>query len=296
MLIKDVCKECSLTKKAIEYYEKQGLVYPEIGENNYRNYSGNDIAILKEISTLRKLGLNISHIKDILVSKNKRVTLSKYKYLMELEMQKSIAQYKSLEYLINSYDIDKGIEYIDSNINDFFTIKEKLVQAFPGTYGMYLSIHFGQFLNEKIDSENKQLAYSNIVNFLDNIDNINMSTELEEYLEDCFVVMEKADMEKMNNTMINAVDDVEGYIASNRGVLEEYIKMRTSDEYKSTLAYKMQQLLLNFQQSSGYYDVFIQNLKILSNSYCEYTEKLQQANKVFIEKYPRIAELYNEIK
>lgn len=294
MLIKDVCKECSLTKKAIEYYEKQGLVYPEIGENCYRNYSDNDVAILKEISALRKLGLSISQIKDILVSKNKKLTLSKYKYLMELEMQKSIAQYESLEHLINNYDIDKGIKYIDSNTNDFFTIKEKLVQAFPGTYGMYLSIHFGQFLNEKIDSEDKQLAYSNIVDFLDNIDNINMPAELEEYLEDCFAVMEKADMEKMDDTMINAFDDVEGYILSNRGVLEEYIKMRTSEEYKSTLAYKMQQLLLNFQQSSGYYDVFIQNLKILSNSYCEYMEKLQQANKVFIEKYPRIAELYKK--
>ena len=28
MLIKEVCKECGLTRKAVEYYEKQGLIQP----------------------------------------------------------------------------------------------------------------------------------------------------------------------------------------------------------------------------------------------------------------------------
>ena len=99
-------------------------------------------------------------------------------------------------------------------------------------------------------------------------------------------------MVKTNNNMLNAVDNIEDYIDRNKEILEEYIKMRTSDDYKSTSAYKMQQLILDFQQSSGYYDIFIANLKILSFSYREYTEKLQAANKIFVNKYPQMQDMY----
>ena len=81
MLINEICKECSLTKKAIEYYEKQGLISPQIAENGYRNYADKDVYLLKEISMLRRLSLSISDIKDIMSSKNKSAALSKYKYL-----------------------------------------------------------------------------------------------------------------------------------------------------------------------------------------------------------------------
>lgn len=292
MLIKCVCKECRLTKKSIEYYEKKGLIRPEIGKNNYRNYNEKDIAILKEISVLRKLGIHISDIKIILASNNRVTALSKCKCLMELKLQKTKAQYNCIEHLITNYDIDKEIEYINDNINDFFTIKEKLLQSFPGTYGIYLCIHFGQFLNEKIDSEEKENAYYKVVNFLDSVDNLNFSSELKKYLENCFSIMQKTNMVKMNNAMLNAVDNIEDYIDRNKEMLEEYIKIRTSDDYNSTSAYKMQQLILDFQQSSGYYDIFLANLKILSFSYREYTEKLQTANKVFVNKYPQIQDIY----
>lgn len=104
MLIKEVCKECSLTKKAIEYYEKQGLVSPNINENGYRNYGSEDISKLKEISVLRKLGLGIDAIKDVISSINKSATLSKYKYLIDLKIEKAALQQKCLEHLIANYD------------------------------------------------------------------------------------------------------------------------------------------------------------------------------------------------
>jgi len=70
------------------------------------------------------------------------------------------------------------------------------------------------------------------------------------------------------------------------------LEYRNSDEYKKSPACKMQQLLLQFQQESGYYDIFIENLKILSDSYREYLEKLQVANKTFVDKYPQIDNIY----
>ncbi|MCX7695899.1 MAG: MerR family transcriptional regulator [Caloramator sp.] len=53
MYIKEVCKECKLTKKAIEYYEQQGLIAPIIEDNGYRNYTDDDILFLKEVGSLK---------------------------------------------------------------------------------------------------------------------------------------------------------------------------------------------------------------------------------------------------
>lgn len=291
MLINEVCKKCSLTKKAIEYYEKQRLVHPKIGENGYRNYSEKNISTLKEISVLRNLGLSISEIKDVFESSNKSLTLSKYKYLIDLKRQRVVEQQKCLELLIENYNIDKGIEFINSNLNNSFTIKEKLVQSFPGAYGIYLSIHFGQFLNEKIDSVEKEEAFTNIVNFLDNI---NITKEIGEYLEELTSYIKQEDLKEMNTNLLNAIDDIDSYIVSNKQSMEEYIKFRNSEEFKSTPVYKMQQLLLDFQQSSGYYEIFITNLKNLSRAYLEYSNKLQEANELFIKNYPQTEKFFQK--
>lgn len=289
MFIHEVCKKCSLTKKAIYYYEKQGLIRPNIGENGYRNYSDEDVSTLKEIFVLRKLGLTISEIKNVLLSSNKAVSLLKYKYLMDLKREKVMEQQKCLELLIENYNVDKGIDYIDIHLNRSFTIKEKLIQAFPGVYGIFLSVHFGQFLNEKADTAEKEEAYGKIVDFLDKV---RITREMEKYLESVIPLTDQEVIEKMNMTLLNAVEDIENYIVNNQQEIEEYIKFRNSEDYKSTPAFKLQQLLVEFQKSSGYDEIFVENLKILSPSYLEYSEKLQEANKILLERYPQTAKFY----
>ena len=179
IIIKDVCKECKLTRKAVEYYEQQGLIFPTIAENGYRNYSIDDISILKEIAVLRKLNISVDDIRNILTSTNKAVTLAKCKYKMDLEVQKSISKTKCLEQLINDYDINQATSYVEENIAKYFTIKEKLLQVFPGTYGMYLCVHFGQFLDVRIDTSEKEESYYKIVHCLDSIEKIAFPDELE---------------------------------------------------------------------------------------------------------------------
>lgn len=294
MLINEICKECSLTKKAIEYYENQGLISPQIAENGYRNYADKDVYLLKEISMLRRLSLSISDIKDIMSSKNKSAALSKYKYLLNLKIEKAALQQKCLENLIEDYDISRELKYIETNISPLFTIKEKLLMSFPGSYGMYLCVHFGPYLNEKIDSEEKEKAYLKIVNFLDSVPNLDITEEVEEYLENSLAFMKKTDMDKMNKQLLDAVEDAHQYIENNKDFIEEYMKIRATKEFKESEAYKFQQLLLDFNKSSGYYDIFIPNLKILSSSYREYSSKLHEANKLLVERYPEMKNLYHD--
>lgn len=66
MLVNEVCKECNLTKKAVEYYIEQGLVAPSVRENGYRDFSDADVTRLKKISVLRGLGLSVADIEGVL--------------------------------------------------------------------------------------------------------------------------------------------------------------------------------------------------------------------------------------
>ena len=66
MLINEVCKECNLTKKAVEYYTEQGLIQPRITENGYRQFSETDALKLKRIAVLRGLGFSVPEIRTIL--------------------------------------------------------------------------------------------------------------------------------------------------------------------------------------------------------------------------------------
>lgn len=76
MKSKEAQTKTGLTRKAIEYYEAQGLLNPSRDENGYRNYSDQDVLRLSQISGYRKLGLNLSEITDVLLSNNKKETIS----------------------------------------------------------------------------------------------------------------------------------------------------------------------------------------------------------------------------
>ena len=54
-----------ISKQALIYYEKEGLIKPQRNKNNYRNYNQNDLEILKMIMTLRSLEISIDDIKLI---------------------------------------------------------------------------------------------------------------------------------------------------------------------------------------------------------------------------------------
>lgn len=62
----DVEQLLGITKQALIYYEKEGLIKPTRNKNNYREYNQNDIELLQLILTLRSMGISIDDIKLIL--------------------------------------------------------------------------------------------------------------------------------------------------------------------------------------------------------------------------------------
>ena len=66
MKINDVEKLLGITKANIRFYEKEGLLTPQRTANGYRDYTDADLTRLKEIVILRKLGIPVQQIADIL--------------------------------------------------------------------------------------------------------------------------------------------------------------------------------------------------------------------------------------
>ena len=67
MNIKEAEEETGITRQNIRFYEKKGLIQPERNkENDYRQYSEEDIQRLKTIKMLRKLDFSVEDIKEVL--------------------------------------------------------------------------------------------------------------------------------------------------------------------------------------------------------------------------------------
>ena len=66
MKIKQVEELVGISSKNIRFYEEQGLLSPTRSENGYRDYHEAEIKRLKQIKFLRKLGVPISQIQDLL--------------------------------------------------------------------------------------------------------------------------------------------------------------------------------------------------------------------------------------
>jgi DNA-binding transcriptional MerR regulator len=91
MKINEVEKILDVPKATIRFYEKEGLILPQRGDNSYREYSDADVECLKKIIVLRKIGVPVEDIKQVLndnislqdvLSKNME---SLHKQLAELE-------------------------------------------------------------------------------------------------------------------------------------------------------------------------------------------------------------------
>lgn len=56
MTIKEVEEQTGITRANIRFYEKEGLLTPGRGSNNYREYGNDDVEHLRRIRVLRMMG------------------------------------------------------------------------------------------------------------------------------------------------------------------------------------------------------------------------------------------------
>ena len=283
MLIHEVCKECNLTKKAIEYYGEQGLVSPAVMENGYRHFTEEDVSKLKKIAIMRGLDLSVSDIGAVL---EKGDTSAIYDVIHKKELEISELQEKQalIRQLAEQNDWDSIRSQIDA-LQKRQSILSRMLEKFPGYYGKMACSHFSMFLNEPITTDEQQEAFETIIGFLDDVD-IVIPEDLQEFLDELTRNTDSAASQSVSSSLVAAMENPEQYISDNKEMLEQYYAIVTSDEYKATPVYRLQELLKQLQKENGYNDVFIPAMRRLSPSYREYYENLLVANEVFTKHYP----------
>ncbi|MBW4827541.1 MAG: MerR family transcriptional regulator [Clostridiaceae bacterium] len=285
MKINEVCNATGLTKKAINYYQKKKIIDPKINESGYRQFNEFEIERLKQVSILRSLGLSVLEIKRVLDSKFSKEELRKSVIRKQLENELSEKQAQLLEQLSDG----KNIEEINKEIielNRKKSIKEKLLEVFPGFYGRFFVSHFSQFLEEPIKTEEQRKAYKVIVSFLDQVDPPEISDEIMSQFEEGMDFWTDEKLKEVEEKRQQNIENPEEFLDEYSETVKQYQAFKESSEYKSSPYGQLMEVMKSFGQTSGYNDIFIPAMRKLSPSYEEYYQNLLKANEVFKERFP----------
>ena len=275
MQINEVTQQVDLSKRAIKYYEEQGLLTVKKDSNGYRNYTEKNLTTLKEIAVYRKLGINISDIKQLLKSKDTQLLETIYEQkASDLHVQQE--QLEALRSYIQDHNVDRIYESVD-----YQTIAQALQDMIPGFYGYYFMNHFMPYLQIPITTKEQQIAYENIIQFWDNTTiRIPLFMKLMNFIFYRFTP--KASMEQMVSRMESQIQQYLNPSEEEYKKLKEQtlrnVKLKNSLFYKYLPVISSQSKFMKQLQKQGYNDIFIPNMIALSPKYKEYHDALMHIN------------------
>ena len=290
MLINEVAKKCDVTKKAIQYYVSQGVITPTVLENGYSDFSEKDAKILKKVVLYRRLGLSVPEIKRVLENQND-VKGILYQRVLELEREKlKQGILRQLSEGVDIEDLSNDINQIDANT----IIIQRLLDLFPSYYGKFISLNFARYLTGTIETEDQMEAFGDIIEFFDNVPDLDIPSDLQEFMDEYLDLYSSEEgVEKINaivQAKHDAMQDIDAIMKDNKEKIDEYQRIKQTDEFKNTPAYRLMELMKEFCASSGYYDVFIPAMRRLSPLYNEYYEQMLVANEKFVREHPEYAQ------
>ncbi len=278
MQINEVTLQVGLSKRAIKYYEEAGLLKVDKGENGYRNYTQEEIKLLKEIAIYRKLGISIKDIKVLLEGGNKELLKAIYKEKSR-QLEASKQELKALQEFIADHDVEKFYGEID-----YETVGKAMQEMLPGFYGYFFVNHFIPYLQIKIQTPEQYKAYENIIAFWDKVDiKIPFFMKLRSCLLYRFakpnIEQSVAEMEKQLKKLIDTPEEeYERLKEQIKEQVERRIKLQKSLFYKYLDYFNSKKKFTKCIQDCGYYAIFIPNMLILSPSYRAYHEALMGIN------------------
>jgi len=221
MKISEVMKATGLTKKAIYYYEAEGLVSPQKDrENNYRIYSQDDVDRLIQISVFRKLDIPLdvihrvldSHVEveeflksQLAVIKDKIDCLHRNQAIINIMVE--MLNGHNLKYCLKEFEALNNRLMVENRSAQGYLLKE-LDRLFPGKLGKMFSIFYAQFLDEPLDSQEKVKAWEMLVGRLDAMDEIEYPEDIKRIISDYYDKLtddEMLKLETMSKETINSL-------------------------------------------------------------------------------------------
>ena len=196
--------------------------------------------------------------------------------------------------MARDYDVERIFDRLQCVEMDEYTLRERMALAFPGNYGLFLSLHFGRFLNEPVDTPEKRAAFRAVIGYLDEVE-LYLPPELEEGLRQALEAQDATALQARNQAaMEDVLEDPQRYLEAQEEQIRQYLEFKRSEAYRNSPAGMLEQMLLDFQRRSGYQEVLLENLKVLSCAYRDYMERLQRANAAFYKRFPEAQSLYQK--
>jgi len=281
MKINEVVKITGLTKKAIYYYEQEGLFSPKKeAENGYRTFSEDDLTKLLEISVLRRLDIPIIIIKKVIEEPNKLNDIMRTQLAVLGKRIESLSKnHEIIKGLINKFDPLDPTSIVNEfkNLNDqlFVSVRSdpgymqhELERVFPGVFGKFLFIIYGPFLDEALDNNEKVKAWNELISELDALEETHYSQQFKMAVDHIYGNL---NMDTLPAEFKDAVDKtISGVInpPSKEKLLESY----KSIEYLKTDCLIFDEFLAPYKK--GIFKDVDENMMILSKRFKEYKEGL----------------------
>lgn len=155
MTTKEVEELLGLTKQTLIYYEKEGLIKPSRDMNNYRNYSQEDVDLLRYIQLLRSMELCIDEIKLIIDGK---LSLRK-----ALETKRKYIEKERIE-----------LDNIEKRINDYIK-RRRVYVSFDDEEVVYTREEWNDELIDHLYLNDNHIRYGDIILNLNDIEYIDIS-------------------------------------------------------------------------------------------------------------------------
>ena len=278
MLRNEVQEKTNLSRKAIEYYEEKGLIHPIKLENGYRDYSDEDVEVLKKISLLRNLGLSISEIALYIDSKEEALAsiLRRKEHELDIcEKRKNV-----LKLIVKGESVDLINDEL-AIIEAQETIYDKLIRIFPGYFGQLIFSSYKIFLNESLNKD-EEAAFNEYIKFLDSLPNFELSKEEKDYIETISSSFDMKTLDDVNEEKLLAIENAETWLEDHKDYIEAYKEYKNSDDYQNSLMKSVQDKLKMFMQENNYYEKAIPLIRKFSKSHDAYYEKLLKANEEYL--------------
>lgn len=169
MNISEIEKITGISKQAIRFYEKEGLISPKRNQDNqYREYDENDVRTLKMIYVFRKVGLSVGEISKVLkeeVSINDAMNKRRAEIIKERKEQEQLIEFcDSLKLQSKEWiDVDKYINIIqeeEKQGNKFFEILDEYKQVYRGEWKKHFYFYPEGIITTPREFTNELLIYA----------------------------------------------------------------------------------------------------------------------------------------
>jgi DNA-binding transcriptional MerR regulator len=181
MQISEVAQATGLTKKAVKYYESEGLVSPQIDpQSGYRKYGQEDVVRLEIIQIMRLLNMPIVEIKRLLAGQVPvREALQEALRRTEGEIEQ-LEQGRLLLARLLADDLDdvtllrdemKRLRRIVELSREERSVRltEAVQRIFPGSFGRMMAFMYAPFFDVEIETASQRGHWLKLVEYLDDL-------------------------------------------------------------------------------------------------------------------------------